>query len=111
MLHLVRDVPDVQATARRLVEAVADRLIDDYWWIVSPKPELPVNPTPGFIAAWMRLAMTANPAKYAAVFLPGQYAATLRLSAAVEMKVSDKFADSYYPNVSSLLPHGRRCRG
>lgn len=54
---------EVSARIKKIVERVADRLIEDSWSILDGKGNA-TRATPTFKAAWMRTIMTVNPEKY-----------------------------------------------
>ncbi|MBI5093836.1 MAG: hypothetical protein HZB26_15525 [Candidatus Hydrogenedentes bacterium] len=58
--------PEIHARVKKIIERIADRLIADDWYIVDGKGHR-TRPTPSFKLEWMRLALTANPERFAAL--------------------------------------------
>ena len=91
-------------TAQRVFERIFDKLASDDFFIVPPrncvpgnaKQCLPVNPTPTFIAAWQRIALSMNPSKYDAK-VRIKYNIVLSLAMKTE-SVTKIGASAYYGN-------------
>ena len=91
-------------TAQHVFERIFDKLASDAFFIVPPKncapgnakQCLPVNPTPTFIAAWQRVALSTNPAKYDAKVRP-KYNVILGLAMKTE-SVTKIGGSAYYGN-------------
>jgi hypothetical protein len=59
--------PPIRGLVATLVERVVDRLKQDGWAIVDKPHGIRTRPTPLFKAAWMRLALSVNPSRYASL--------------------------------------------
>ena len=91
-----------RAQAQVVFERIFDRLSGDGFWIVPPRRlvqpgQLPVRPTPGLRAAFLRVALTANPAKYAAAWAEAYYGTWLPAAVATD-KVTPMHRSGYYGN-------------
>ena len=96
------------AVAQAIFERVYDALVLDKFWIVPPptcshpggraQPHCSrINPTPSMQAAWMRVALSANPEKYDTVSARLRYAEVVRLALGEE-QITKIHSSAYYGN-------------
>ncbi len=85
---------EIHGRIKRLVERVADRLIQDSWAIPDGKGNI-TRATPLYKAAWMRTILSVNPEKYAE--LREEYK-TLCQGLFEHQSVSSKTAREYFAN-------------
>lgn len=97
--YVAVDVPEIRQRVMFLSERLIDRLSEDTWFIDSPhKGSLPINPTPGFIAMFMRMAMSMNPAKYVPKWGGKPYGVWLGLALEFGLTQTSKYEGGYYSN-------------
>ena len=94
-------INETRTKAINLMELLIDNLYNNNWFIIDATPDIqvPTNPTPMFIAVWMRIALSINPNKYNSLFNDDYYNVWLKRSLLDrEMDIGSMYMNSYFGN-------------
>ena len=100
--------PSVHERCRALLGRMVATLHADKWWIISPNVNkggsgggygssvVPVEPMPGFIALWQKIALTVDPVRWASLAPPYERMLKLALAADFTPRSAAKYDPSYF---------------